>query len=534
MDVVEDSDSSKSLAGSWSMDGERVELLEASRHNSRGIGFLLCLAAGIGGVQFIFVILFANGTTYLSSLGLTRTAIALVWTSGPISGMIVQPYLGLCSDRSCSSWGRRRPFIAAGGLACVICLIGLALFPIASVAVTLIVALNVAVQPLQVGLRALIAESGPRQQQPLTNGLAGVIVSAANVVGYTLNIADLRLIGVGSQFSGLCLLTTVGLALPVLLTCLVAREPAGPISEYSALQKNGTRTETAKQIIQLCYLSVSFPQLSSQVYQVYKTQFLSWMGWFPFLFYVSPYIAENYRRSSSISDQPRKDLDAAAARAGTFGLLFFSLLAFLTGAGLAMAHAHPTAKRQPDSTRRTIFGKLLIQRNIRNIWMLSQVLFALCVVGITLASSLVVIYICVALSGISWAVTIWAPYTILSAYVSYNDEYRHIQRAQQPLMAVGYCNANVNEVDRDTNGDECDYALHPDSVLEVDHEGDFELEAGIIFGLHNCAIAGPQIIAAAGSSLVFWLVDGSLHDGIAWVMRAGGLSALGAIMFITT
>lgn len=138
--------------------------------------------------------------------------------------MVVQPYLGIYSDRCRSSWGRRRPFIAASTLACLTCLIGLALIPVASVAVVLIVTLNVAIQPLQGGLRALLAESCPRQQHPVANGIAGAMVSVANVVGYALNIVDLRpLMGLGSQFSGLCLLTTVAMGLPVMLTCLVGK-----------------------------------------------------------------------------------------------------------------------------------------------------------------------------------------------------------------------------------------------------------------------------------------------------------------------
>jgi solute carrier family 45 protein 1/2/4 len=138
--------------------------------------------------------------------------------------MVVQPYLGICSDRCRSSWGRRRPFIAAGTLASIICLIGLALIPIAPVAIILIVGLNIAIQPVQGGLRALLAELCPRQQQPVVNGLAGVVVSVANVAGYVLQIVDLRpLVGFGSQFSDLCLLTTVAVGLPITLTCLVGK-----------------------------------------------------------------------------------------------------------------------------------------------------------------------------------------------------------------------------------------------------------------------------------------------------------------------
>jgi solute carrier family 45 protein 1/2/4 len=48
------------------------------------------------------------------SLGLSKSMLALVWIAGPLSGVLVQPYVGLKSDNCRIRWGRRRPFIVAG------------------------------------------------------------------------------------------------------------------------------------------------------------------------------------------------------------------------------------------------------------------------------------------------------------------------------------------------------------------------------------------------------------------------------------
>jgi solute carrier family 45 protein 1/2/4 len=40
----------------------------------------------------------------------------MVWVAGPISGLIVQPIIGVIADESTSKWGRRRPIIAIGSL----------------------------------------------------------------------------------------------------------------------------------------------------------------------------------------------------------------------------------------------------------------------------------------------------------------------------------------------------------------------------------------------------------------------------------
>ena len=40
----------------------------------------------------------------------------LVCLCGPISGLVVQPYMGVFSDHCRSRFGRRRPFILAGAI----------------------------------------------------------------------------------------------------------------------------------------------------------------------------------------------------------------------------------------------------------------------------------------------------------------------------------------------------------------------------------------------------------------------------------
>jgi hypothetical protein len=48
--------------------------------------------------------------------------LALVWIAGPLSGVLVQPYVGLKSDNCRLRWGKRRPFIVGGAAATIISL----------------------------------------------------------------------------------------------------------------------------------------------------------------------------------------------------------------------------------------------------------------------------------------------------------------------------------------------------------------------------------------------------------------------------
>lgn len=51
---------------------------------------------------------------FLLSLGVSKSMMSVVFLAGPLSGLIVQPLVGVLSDGCKSSLGRRRPFIIGG------------------------------------------------------------------------------------------------------------------------------------------------------------------------------------------------------------------------------------------------------------------------------------------------------------------------------------------------------------------------------------------------------------------------------------
>jgi solute carrier family 45, member 1/2/4 len=57
---------------------------------------------------------------------MSKSVLAFVWAAGPLSGTLVQPYIGVRSDNCRISWGKRKPFMIGGGLATVVCLLALA------------------------------------------------------------------------------------------------------------------------------------------------------------------------------------------------------------------------------------------------------------------------------------------------------------------------------------------------------------------------------------------------------------------------
>lgn len=93
---------------------------------TKSIWYLILLTISIGGLQIAWSVEMSAGSPYLLSLGISKSLMALVWIAGPLSGTLVQPYVGMLSDNCRISWGKRKPFMLIGTFATVVSLMVLA------------------------------------------------------------------------------------------------------------------------------------------------------------------------------------------------------------------------------------------------------------------------------------------------------------------------------------------------------------------------------------------------------------------------
>ncbi|PIN24957.1 Sucrose transporter [Handroanthus impetiginosus] len=75
---------------------------------------LSCTVAA--GVQFGWALQLSLLTPYIQTLGIGHEFSSFIWLCGPITGLVVQPCVGIWSDKCSSKYGRRRPFIFVGAL----------------------------------------------------------------------------------------------------------------------------------------------------------------------------------------------------------------------------------------------------------------------------------------------------------------------------------------------------------------------------------------------------------------------------------
>src|SRR5215210_5819233 len=154
-------------------------------------GNIAWMNLGFFGVQFSFGLTQTAVNPIFLLLGAKPQWLPILNIAGPITGLLIQPFIGATSDKTWSPrWGRRKPFVLAGGAMCVLILF---LFPLVSALWMAVICLwlvdagnNTAMEPY----RALISDRLRKIQIPrgfLTQSLftgAGAVL--ANVSLYVM------------------------------------------------------------------------------------------------------------------------------------------------------------------------------------------------------------------------------------------------------------------------------------------------------------------------------------------------------------
>ena len=387
---------------------------------------------------------------------------------------------------------------------------------------------------VQAGIRAFIVDYAPTHQQEDANSWAGRITGIGNILGYLsgyVNLPDIFPWLGNTQFKVLCVIASVSLCGTVVITSLYIRE-RDPRLEGPPSEANPGILSFFRQVFN------SIRRLPPQSRKVCEVQFFNWMGWFGFLFYITTWIGQLHVNPyfASHPDLTPAEIDKAwedATRVGTFALLIFAITSFTSNMLLpflvvpsyrapppktASSPSHHTpgtpgtlsasitsffpSAPSPSPTLHARLTRLLDFCQIkwltlRRAWLLSHVLFALCMASTFFISTPTQATVLTGVVGLPWALSLWAPFALISAEISKRDS--------EARRGGSYS------------------------------ENKPEDQAGVVLGLHNVAVAAPQVVATLVSSAIFKLAQkqrGEPYDtSVGWVLRFGGLAALVAAFF---
>lgn len=249
------------------------------------------LSFGFFGVQIAYALQSANVSRIFTTIGADPHDLSYFWILPPLMGLILQPLVGMFSDRTWNRFGRRLPYLIFGALVAVIvmCLLpnaGSFQFTVQSAIIFGLIALmlldtsiNMAMQPFKM----LVGDMVNEKQKGLAYSIQSFLCNAGSVVGYIFPLL-LGLIGLqNTAASGVVPQTVIWsfyvgaaiLAICVIYSLIKIKEwPPKVYNEYNGVSEQAAKSKQPN----LFKLLVKAP---STFWTVGVVQFFCW---FAFLF----------------------------------------------------------------------------------------------------------------------------------------------------------------------------------------------------------------------------------------------------------
>lgn len=261
------------------------------------------MSFGFLGVQIGYSLQNGNTSRILSSLGAGVEHLSYFWLAAPIAGLIVQPIIGLSSDKTWTRLGRRIPFILGGAIFAALAMFFMPnaehfaylLPPIIFGAFMLLfmdTSFNVTMQPF----RALVGDMVSEDQRNIGYSIQSFLINAGAVIGSLLpfiltwlGVRNAPDTAIGEKvaptviwafyFGGGALLLTV------LVTAFTTKEY--PPAEYEQYHQITAEEKSHKSLMTL------IRDIPSTMWRLAIVQFFSWFALFLLWVYTTDGVAQN-------------------------------------------------------------------------------------------------------------------------------------------------------------------------------------------------------------------------------------------------
>ena len=255
------------------------------------------MSFGFLGIQFGWGLQMANMSSIYKCLGARDDQLALLWFAAPLTGFILQPIVGYCSDRTWNRLGRRRPYFLAGAICASIALV---LMPNSStlwMAGGLLWILDASVNLSMEPFRAFVADKLPEEQHSKGFAMQSVLIGFGAVVSSMLPWVLMNWFGMKFETEGSAIPDAIKLAfyigagvfiLAVLYTILST--PEYPPEDLEAFRRHNAATAGPLNAFKEIYEGIkTMPRTMKQLAVV---QFFTWMALFSMWIYFGTGIAE--------------------------------------------------------------------------------------------------------------------------------------------------------------------------------------------------------------------------------------------------
>jgi maltose/moltooligosaccharide transporter len=353
---------------------------------------LFNMSFGFLGIQFGWGLQLANMSAVYERLGARPDQVPALWLAAPLTGLLVQPIIGVMSDRTWGRWGRRRPYFFVGAVLASIALFFMptssTLWMAAGLLWVLDASVNISMEPF----RAFVADKLDVSQRTagfvMQSFFIGIGASLANALPFLLS----RMGVTGSTPSGIPLSVKysfqIGAAvflLAVLWTVVTTDE--FPPDDIEAFE----RDRRARRGIGHLFGEIlsAIRDMPVTMKQLAVVQVFTWLGLFCMWLFFVPATA---RQVFGATD-PQSALYTQGIEWGGFAFSFYSITCFLVA--FALPRLASSIGRKGTHALALVCGAA----GLLSLWFIhDRYVLLLSMVGV----------------GIAWASILSMPYAILS------------------------------------------------------------------------------------------------------------------------
>ncbi len=360
-------------------------ILSGSKILQMNLGFL--------GLQFSFGLQQANMTPIWAYLGADEADFPWLGIAGPLTGLIVQPIIGVMSDRTLSKWGRRTPYFLIGA---IMCMAGLFFMPLSqsilmafSILFILDVGNNVTMEPY----RAYVNDRLDEQQrgfgflsQSAFTGLAQCLAYASPFLLVTwFGVSKIAEPGQIPDYTRIAFYIGAVLSIATILWSIL-RVPELPLT-----QNERTRIEKLPKSFASYFTEIgeAVREMPTAMRSMAWMSVFQWYAMCCYWGYRTPAISKALFGTSDASTAQFRDADLLSGPMGAF----YNLIAFATAFAMI-----PVARKMGASK---LHGVALV-------------LGGLGMIALPMTSSLPVMWVMMAFMGLSWGSIMGNPYIVLA------------------------------------------------------------------------------------------------------------------------
>jgi maltose/moltooligosaccharide transporter len=260
------------------------------------------MSFGFLGIQFGWGLQMANMSAIYEYLGANPDQIPMLWLAAPLTGLIVQPFIGTMSDRTWGPLGRRRPYFLVGAILSSTALLLMpqssALWMAAGLLWILDASINVSMEPF----RAFVADLLPPEQRTAGFAMQSLFIGLGAVVASALPYLMTHALNVQRGGTGIPLTVRLSFyvgsaAFLLAVVWTIVTTPEYPPENIEAFRRQSQ--QTSRFLGNVREIRAAIRDTPRTMRQLAAVQVATWLGLFCMWLYFPVAVAHNVFRAES-------------------------------------------------------------------------------------------------------------------------------------------------------------------------------------------------------------------------------------------